>query len=239
MKRTTPFNYVFIFIGWPKSGKKLAGQLFSHAARVTHAATSSIVYEELAKERGVRPWELESLEKDDLVPDLVRVGNALCANTPTALVAPLLKRGVRVISGVRRRVELRAARQHIRDCGLVPVIVWMDRRGVVRDNTEVGIGDADWVIRNYGSVGYLAERVAELADEFQVVEAGDAPQPEIGGDNILGLSSTASTAVADKDPAGSDDAEGFLGAFTDWQKDPEEEKKDVPPADGSSPPPNP
>jgi hypothetical protein len=115
----------------------------------------------------------------------------------------------------------------------------MDRRGVVRDNTEVGIGDADWVIRNYGSVGYLAERVAELADEFQVVEAGDAPQPEIGGDNILGLSSTASTAVADKDPAGSDDAEGFLGAFTDWQKDPEEEKKDDPPADGSSPPPNP
>jgi len=170
--------HAFFIIGLRESGKELVANLLSHTLGERRGATSSIIYDEVARQRGVPRWEVESLPKDELVPELVRVGNSLCATDPSALVAPLLRRGVRVVYGIRRRVELAAARRAAATQGLTPVVVWLDRGEGSNDNTEVSREDADYVIANHGSVGHLAKLVANLAAEFRTPEPMG---PSVGG----------------------------------------------------------
>jgi hypothetical protein len=165
-------KFAFFVVGLPHSGKELTANLLSHFLNLPKAASSSIVYDALASRRGVQRWELEASPKVEITPDLEQMGNVMCEIDPAALVAPLLRRGVRIIDGIRRRVELCAARAEAIQLGLYPVVVWLDRHGGEFDNTEVTRGDADYIINNHGSVGRLTELVCELASEFALPEAG-------------------------------------------------------------------
>ena len=161
-----PTQFSFFIIGQYGAGKSLFGELIASGVGVPRASTCYIVYEELARQRGVQRWELESCPKEEILGDLVRVGNALCDVDPSALVAPLLERGVRVIDGIRRPGELKAARQAARACGLWPIVVWVDRHTSVKDNTEVTAADADYVISNHADVAHLAKLAANFVGEF-------------------------------------------------------------------------
>ena len=173
-------EFAYLIIGNPWAGKTLATALLADFIGVASGSTDSIVYEELAKERGVPRWSLEASAKESLRPDLVRVGNALCDQDPAALVSPLLARGARVIDGIRRRFELKAARQAARASGLIPVVVWVDRCSAVKDNTDVMRSDADYVISNRDTVGHLAKMIAEFAGEFSVPSVATMENPAIG-----------------------------------------------------------
>ena len=160
-------NFAFFVIGLPHSGKELTANLLSHYLGLPRASSSSIVFDALACRRGVQRWELEATPKGSIRPELEQMGNTLCEADPGALVAPLLRRGVRIIHGIRRREELRAARAEAIQLGLSPVVVWLERHEREYDITEVTRGDADYVIKNHGTVGRLADLVAELASEFR------------------------------------------------------------------------
>jgi len=177
-------NYAFFIVGLPNSGKEIAANLLATFLQAPRASSSSIIFDALAAQRGVPRWELEASPKSVLRPELERVGDALCEADPACLVAPLLKRGVRVIHGVRRRNELRAARAEAIQMGLSPVVVWLDRRSNNFDNTEITRGDADYTIKNYGTVGQLTKYMADLAFEFtatfdKVDTADDSPDLDI------------------------------------------------------------
>ena len=130
-------NYAFFVVGLPDSGKEIAANLLAHFIQAPRASSSSIVYDVLAAQRGIPRWELEASPKSEIRAELERVGDTLCEADPAALVAPLLRRGARVIHGIRRRTELCAARAEAIQMGLSPVVVWLDRHSETYDNTQI------------------------------------------------------------------------------------------------------
>jgi hypothetical protein len=80
-----------------------------------------------------------------------------------------------VIHGIRRRVELVAARAEARAQGLEPVVVWLDRCPLDAEAMEFSRDDADYVLANHGAVGHLAKLVRNMAGEFRT--ATPPPNP--------------------------------------------------------------
>lgn len=161
-------KFAFFVVGLPHSGKEITANLLSHYLNVPRAASSSILFDKLAAERGVSRWELEADPRSEIKSELERLGDSICRIDPAALVAPLLEKGVRVIHGILRREELKAAREAARQLGLKPVVVWLDRAGSGEGESRIAKRDADVVIPNHGTVGYLSQRVEALAAEFSV-----------------------------------------------------------------------
>jgi len=127
----------YLVIGQQGTGKSTFGEALADAIGSYAADTSAWLYRvETARNGGKRPTRA----------DLVALGNAVCDDDPAFLVARAFETGARVCCGVRRRVELDAARDQWPDL----VVIYLDRPAgpeVGDDNCEVTREDADLVLR--------------------------------------------------------------------------------------------
>lgn len=127
---------MYLVCGAPRHGKDTFGQYLADALGTKKGAPSDIIYEELAKRRQVSLSELLAVPKEDLRADLVALGDELCSISPTFLVDALRKRGVRVVTGVRRVAEALEVPQPRK-------IIWVECPDVpvIPDNTEYELKD--------------------------------------------------------------------------------------------------
>lgn len=98
-----------VVVGLSGSGKTLLGRMIANQAGVQFADMSEVVLEEYRKEFNLgapKAWLTE--HKSDYRKTLVSLGNILARANPHYVVDKLCKRGARVISGMRRMVELEA-----------------------------------------------------------------------------------------------------------------------------------
>lgn len=123
---------VFVITGPPRHGKSTFAEMLCHALSddAGPGNTSDVIYTELAARRSISVEELRQLPKESLRPDLVALGDELCATDPFAIVRALIAKH-RVITGVRRCEEFVS-------CPAPKVLVWLERKNgpQIADNTD-------------------------------------------------------------------------------------------------------
>lgn len=67
---------------------------------------STFIYERVAEDEGVSVDALRSWDKGVVRPKLIAKGDALCSESPCYLAQHLADRGVNIISGVRKPLEI-------------------------------------------------------------------------------------------------------------------------------------
>ena len=175
---------VVLIVGQIGHGKSSVRAALSAASGLRGASCSDLIYEKLARKRGVTVASLRQIPKEQLRPELVALGDWLVgvgdAASPAgipwyggyrgydALVWELFDGGFRIIDGVRRRVEMLATLARFRSMGVEPVVVHVERPMVpsVRDNSEDLRDFADFHVVNDGSREELAAKVRDLAEQL-------------------------------------------------------------------------
>jgi len=164
-------NSLFCIIGKPHHGKTRVAEAIAQALGFKQGSASDIIYEALASQYAHATGNtvadcftmLKKMPKETIRAELVRVGDDLTRNDPGALVTALVQRGCRVIDGIRRCVEIKAARGIF---GMETNVWWVMRHPEpppIADNTEVTIDDSDFVILNqYPDVSKLRAAVVQI-----------------------------------------------------------------------------
>lgn len=203
---------VFFFVGKPQHGKTTARKIVEQLTRLQGGSCSDVVYHYLATRRGVSVESLRQLPKEELRPVLCQAGDWICGlgdplpepakngdigaemyRSPSALIRTLYVSGRNCIDGVRRRLELQHAKDHLDWNGVMSVTFFIERPGVpdIKDNTEDLRDLADVVIQNDGTIQQLGEKLeAFLRDNF----AAPPPPAEVPG----ATEQTADTSVEPK-----------------------------------------
>lgn len=164
--KVTP-HPVWLIIGLPRHGKTEVGKAMAEVLGCGRGSTSTPVYMALAAEwsanLGIPVLDafhnLLALPKEQIRPDLVRVGDALCKENPAALSLWLVDNGNYVIDGIRRRSELDYTRKVLAERGHKVTVCWVWREPpppTISDNTEVTAADASCgIFNNYETVEEL------------------------------------------------------------------------------------
>jgi hypothetical protein len=152
-------NNIYVLTGMPRHGKsELAKAMVTRAPHLKAGATSSLVYEVLAKTEGLDPtadWHdvIPEPEQNEFRKRLVTLGDAMCDVYSPLLAVGLVERGISIIDGVRRKRELKAFRAYCKLHRLSCHVIWIHRdHPTVKDNTELGPYDADQLILNSGTI---------------------------------------------------------------------------------------
>lgn len=151
---------VYLIIGLPRHGKTEVGKAIADVLKCGRGSTSTAVYWGLAYEwshtLGIDVLtaftQLVATPKEQLRPDLVRVGNAMCEKNPAALSLWLVDNGNYVIDGIRRRSELDYTRKVLAERGHKVEVWWVYRTPPperIEDNTEVQWTDAEVNFSNH------------------------------------------------------------------------------------------
>lgn len=189
---------VIIVLGPPGHGKTTAREILVKLTGLRGGSCSDVIYHILAARRKVSIESLRQLPKEQIRPALIELGDWLCGqigtlseaskNTelsdeiffrvPSALVRVLFLNDVRVIDGVRRRIELQDALKHLEWLGIRTLVLFVHRPGgpKIADNTEDLTEFADEILPNDGTPAELEEKLkAALKKHFPAVEV----EPEI------------------------------------------------------------
>jgi hypothetical protein len=159
---------VFVVAGAKQSGKSTVAALFGHRLGVEYVESSAVINERIEKERGLPRGTIAAARAqhhDNWRAEQIAVGNAMsAAGEPPGLLC--VRRGYRVIDGIRRGKELRLSVEAARAAGRVPLVVFVDRPGGqgAADNTEGPAlrAQADAMIINDSTMAALAEPVDTL-----------------------------------------------------------------------------
>lgn len=154
----------FFIIGPPQNGKTTIANYISKKLGLKYASTSSIVYRELARSKGLSLEQTYKLPKEQIRPELVVVADKMCDADATVLVDGLVKDGANIIDGIRRKFELRKSVEKLTLQGH-KVHVWYvvdNRKALIKDNTEIDGTDADIIILNNGSFEALYGKLDTL-----------------------------------------------------------------------------
>lgn len=183
---------LFLFIGPPQHGKSTARKIFCELTGLRGASCSDVIYALLAHHKKIPEAELRAVDKEVLRKDLIEFGDYLCGSVgklsllkadepmpdyfraPSALVRTLFHAGVRVVDGVRRRLELQEVKDRMEWLGLPVVVFWIERpsQSVIADNTEVTKELADHVIVNDGDPAALKEKILALLQQLTAKPEG-------------------------------------------------------------------
>lgn len=194
---------VFV-IGPAQHGKTTVRKRLAQVLGVKGASCSDFLYVLWSLlERGPGPGVLKERPKEESRPKLVALGNwittdgdteadfpfeffpeadlfflrKLVSRHPGALIQAALRDGVRVLDGVRRRVELEAALPVISWFGEPPAIVWVEdprKERIPQDNLDIPASVASHIVLNDGSLEELDEKIFALAREILRVSDLDA-----------------------------------------------------------------
>lgn len=178
---------VVFVTGKPQHGKTTVRHLVAQITGLRGASCSDVVYHYLAARRQVSVEALRQLPKEELRPFLVEAGDFLCGanqppqevpvnkevdaevyRIPSALIRALFLSGINVIDGVRRRLELQDAKNHLEWNGVRALTLYVDRPGVpdIPDNTEDLRDLADEVILNDGTLAELEKTVEAVLKRY-------------------------------------------------------------------------
>jgi hypothetical protein len=204
-------NIPVIFVCGPVGhGKTTAREILSRITHLKGGSCSDVIYAILAQRRGVSVESLRHIPKEEIRPALIEVGDFVCGSVgqltevpvnnideslyrhPSALIRTLYLSGYNVIDGVRRRLELQHARDHLDWNGVRSVVIHVEdpRKPKIADNSEDLRDLADNQIINDGTVNDLEIKLrAVLEQHFPGAtpkeetpaapqEAAPAPAPE-------------------------------------------------------------
>ncbi len=178
---------VIIVIGPPHHGKTETRKILSELTFQKGESTSTIIYDFLAKRRGITVDELKKTPKDELRPELIEAGDFLVGKIdkikldpvddtldkivyriPSTLLRILYLSGVNVIDGVRRKQELSDSIKHLEWNGVRSLVIWVERPGVeiLQDNTELTQTDAHEVVQNDGTLEDLKEKMKVVLEKY-------------------------------------------------------------------------
>ena len=173
---------VFFVVGPAGHGKTTVREILARLVRLRGGSCSDVIFHFLALRRGVPIEELRAIPKEDLRPDLIKAGDFLCGTGeltevapnakldqevyrhPSALIRTLYMNGYNVIDGVRRRLELTHAKDHLDWNGIeqCTILVTSPNGPEIPDNTEDLSDLADERIVNDGTPVELEAKIAAM-----------------------------------------------------------------------------
>lgn len=177
---------VFFFVGPVGHGKTTAREIVSKITHLSGASCSDVIYRFLAIRRGVSVESLRALPKEDLRPALIEAGDYLCGQIgelkevavdsriekdvwriPSALIRLLYLNGHNSIDGVRRRLELTHAIQHLEWNGVPSIVIHVSdpRKPIIKDNSEDLSDLAELKIVNDGTVEDLEAKLRAFIEK--------------------------------------------------------------------------
>lgn len=205
---------VLFLIGPPGHGKTAARKILCALTSVKGGSTSAAIYSFLAMRSKTPVAELEKIPKEEFRAKLIEAGDFMCGATPamsepseydgevyrcpSILVRMLYTSGYNIIDGVRRKIELAHAKDHLDWNGVPSFTIWIEKSQgpVIPDNTELTALDADEVIFNDGTLDDLQKQL----HAFLVKRFGDQTDLEKEVP-ILNSPSEAKAAIADAQAA--------------------------------------
>lgn len=159
----------------PQSGKSTVA---AEAARLLHTPwinSSAVIAERLEQRLGLpagRIAETRAVDHEAYRPALIEEGNRMAAEG-TSPGVECVRRGYRVIDGIRRREELEAAIHEVRARGGLPIVICVRRPDApaLADNTEsVALASlADVTIDNDGPLSRLRRRTSSALRRFRAL----------------------------------------------------------------------
>jgi hypothetical protein len=176
---------VFFVCGKPQHGKTTVRNLLAQLTHLKGGSCSDVVYHFLAVRRQVSVEALRAEPKEALRPALCEAGDFLCGGAPlhevpanpevdgqvyrhpSTLVRTLYLNGYNIIDGVRRRLELQHAREHLDWNGVRSLVIYVDRPGQpeIVDNTEDLRETADEVVSNDGTIEDLQPKLISILEK--------------------------------------------------------------------------
>lgn len=193
---------VLFLIGPPGHGKTSARKILSALTSAKGGSTSAAIYSFLAMRSKTPVAELEKIPKEEFRAKLIEAGDFMCGaipamsepteydeqvyRCPSILVRMLYTSGYNIIDGVRRKIELAHAKDHLDWNGVPSFTIWIEKSQgpVIADNTELTALDADETIFNDGTLEdlqasllkFLQTRFGEQTDLEKEVPVLDSPE---------------------------------------------------------------
>jgi hypothetical protein len=152
---------LILVCGSVQSGKSTARKLLSQYLERKGGSCSDVIYAILARRKGITVDQLRTLPKEEVRPELIALGNAMCAADPLYLIGNLVWSGCSIIDGVRRKEEFKAAVHRFS-----PVTIWVENPNSpqLADNNEIVAGMCMHKINNSGTVADLALALESLVE---------------------------------------------------------------------------
>jgi hypothetical protein len=191
---------VIFVVGPVGHGKTTSREILSRITHLKGGSCSDVIYAVLAARRGVSVQSLRDPPKEELRPTLIEVGDWMCGQigqltevaakpevdetiyrSPSALIRTLYMNGYNVIDGVRRKLELQHAQEHLEWNGVRSVVIHVHdpRKPLIADNSEDLTPLSDNQIVNDGTPGELEEKLFAVLDQhFPGAVQRPAPTPE-------------------------------------------------------------
>lgn len=192
---------VIFFIGPPQHGKTEARKQACEITGLGGASCSDVIHAFIAARRKITVAEWRAIPKEERRPIEIQAGDFLCGSIgkleeqpvddtvdrlffriPSGIVRVLYHQGIRVIDGVRRRLELDQARAHLEWNGVRSIVIWVERKGAptIQDNTELTREQADEVILNDGSIAELHAAVLAVLKKYEPPKEEKVPDIYLG-----------------------------------------------------------
>lgn len=202
---------VIFVVGPVGHGKTTCREILSRITHLKGGSCSDVIYAVLAARRGVSVQSLREVPKEELRPTLIEVGDWLCGQigqlaevaakpeidetvyrAPSALIRTLYLNGYNVIDGVRRKLELQHAKEHLEWNGVRTVVIHVSdpRKPLIADNSEDLTPLADNAIVNDGTPEELEQKLLDILDQHfpgavqrtpPAAPAEPAPAPQEAG----------------------------------------------------------
>lgn len=175
---------VFFIVGPVGHGKTTSREILARLTRLRGGSCSDVIYAFLAARHDTTVDELRKVPKEELRPKLIQAGDFLCGmdapmevaskpqvdnevfRHPSALIRTLYMNGYNVIDGVRRRLELQHAKDHLDWCGVEQLTIHVrdPRKAELKDNSEDLSDLADEKILNDGTPEELEAKLREILE---------------------------------------------------------------------------
>lgn len=173
-------NIAILIVGPAASGKTTARKHIASVLSIkTSGSCSDVIYSNLAELRNVSVRMLHELPKEEIRPELIRLGDEITANNPAAFAADMaLEASISesdgesrdfVLDGIRRcqSGELNACKMHLAYSGYKVCVIELVRDDCPVDNYEApSIQDVYATIINDGTVEDLKNNISRAVYSF-------------------------------------------------------------------------
>lgn len=154
---------IVLIIGRARAGKTTAAKFLEHFSDWKSASTSEIVYDVVALATNTSVEELKKIPKESIRPTLIDTADYLCDIYPSILSEGLIKKGYKIIDGIRRTKEMDSLSG--KNYGLF--VIYLKRNESIDDNFNIGEDYADVIVDNNGTLGELKEKIKEIYEEIK------------------------------------------------------------------------
>ncbi len=179
---------VIFFIGPPQHGKTESRKLACEITGLEGASCSDVIHAFIAARLKMSVQDWRNIPREERRQAEIEAGDFLCGSIgklstvaldgtvdgeffriPSGIIRVLFHRGIRVIDGVRRNLELDQARAHLEWLGIRSIVIWVERPGhaTIADNTELTAAQADEKIVNDGDLQALRASVRAVLEKYQ------------------------------------------------------------------------